>query len=88
MIWRIDTYQNLYANNCSGIVTSRKRKLREIYAISGTEDAIPNSFATLEAPPTTTAETKFLELSDILQYVYYPIPTPFEVEIFFLRFGN
>jgi chromatin modification-related protein VID21 len=68
---RIDAYQNHRANNCSGIVTSRKRKLRELYAIA-TSDDVPITITTLpppEEPPTTTEEVEFLELSDILQCV-------------------
>ena len=83
MTLRIDTCQNHYANNCSDVVKSRKRKLKEVYQISQSEDAIPNiSFATLDAPTTTPEEAKFLEISDILQYVPYSVKPAFEVAIF------
>ncbi|KAB5558132.1 hypothetical protein GE09DRAFT_1058198 [Coniochaeta sp. 2T2.1] len=53
---------------CSAIVTSRKRKLRELFAVATEVDGIPNfDFADPDAPPTTQAEAKFLWDSDILQ---------------------
>ena len=88
MILCIDTYQNHYANNCSDVVKSRKRKLKEVYQITQSEDAIPNiSFATLDAPTTTPEEAKFLEISDILQYVSYSVKSAFEVVIFAAHYG-
>ncbi|KAK3313756.1 hypothetical protein B0H66DRAFT_643249 [Apodospora peruviana] len=52
----------------SSIVVSRKRKLRELFAVATEEDGIPNhDFSNPDAPPTTTAEAKFLFESDILQ---------------------
>ena len=47
---------------------SRKRKLRELFAVATDEDAIPNhDFSNPDAPPTTPAEAKFLIEYDILQ---------------------
>jgi chromatin modification-related protein VID21 len=55
---------------CSAIVTSRKRKLRELFAVATAVDGIPNfDFGDPDAPPATQAEAKFLFDSDILQYV-------------------
>ncbi len=55
----------------SSIVRSRKRKLRELFAVATEGDAIPNhNFADPNAPPTTPAESQFLIETDILQYVY------------------
>jgi chromatin modification-related protein VID21 len=52
----------------SSIVQSRKRKLRELFAVATDEDAIPNhDFSNPDAPPTTPAEAKFLIECDILQ---------------------
>ncbi|KAK4447036.1 chromatin modification-related protein eaf-1, partial [Podospora aff. communis PSN243] len=50
----------------SSIVRSRKRKLRELYAIATVEDAIPSfDFCDPDAPPTTPAEQKFLDDTDL-----------------------
>lgn len=55
----------------SSIVRSRKRKLRELYALATDGDAALNTTAfDLDAPPSTQAETKFLIETDILQYVH------------------
>lgn len=55
------------------IVQSRKRKLRELFAVATDETAIPNhDFSDPDAPPTTPAEAKFLSECDILQYVCSP----------------
>jgi len=55
---------------CSSIVTSRKRKLRELFAVATENDGIPNfDFANPNAKPTTPAESQFLLQTDILQYV-------------------
>ncbi|KAM7192782.1 chromatin modification-related protein eaf-1 [Naviculisporaceae sp. PSN 640] len=52
----------------SSIVTSRKRKLRELYAVATAEDGIPNfDFSDPDAPPPTEAEGKFLLECDISQ---------------------
>lgn len=49
---------------------SRKRKLRELFAVATEEDGIPNhDFSNPDAPPITPAEAKFLIDTDILQYV-------------------
>lgn len=49
---------------------SRKRKLRELYAVATEQDGLPNhDFSDPDAPPTTPAEAKFLIGCDILQYV-------------------
>ena len=53
---------------CSAIVTSRKRKLRELFAVATEVEGIPNfDFSNPDAPPATPAEAKFLFDSDILQ---------------------
>jgi hypothetical protein len=58
----------------SGIVTSRKRKLREFFAVCDNDGPIPQlNFSNIDAPPTNTAEAHFLEVTDILQYVALPI---------------
>ena len=55
---------------CSAIVTSRKRKLRELFAVATQVESLPNeAFANTDAPAPTPAENKFLHDSDILQYV-------------------
>ncbi|KAK7987623.1 hypothetical protein PG989_007938 [Apiospora arundinis] len=49
-------------------VRSRKRKLREVYAVATVEDGLPNiSLLNPDAPPTNLAESRFLEVSDILR---------------------
>lgn len=54
----------------SSIVTSRKRKLRELFAVATHADALPqDAFGTTDAPAPTPAEWNFLQASDILQYV-------------------
>ncbi|POR39072.1 Chromatin modification-like protein EAF1 [Tolypocladium paradoxum] len=55
-------------NDCSAIVTSRKRKLRELFAVATQVDALPDDgFANPDAPAATPAEWQFLQASDILQ---------------------
>lgn len=55
---------------CSSIVQSRKRKLRELYAVATDEDGIPNlDLSNLDAAPTAPAETSFLIDTDFTQYV-------------------
>jgi hypothetical protein len=67
---RIDAYSYHDADDCSVIVTSRKRKLREFFAVCDNEGPLPQiDLTNPDAPPTTLAETRFLEVSDILQYV-------------------
>lgn len=59
--------------NSSGIVTSRKRKLRELFAVSENELQLPTvSFKNPDVPPISAAEARFLDVTDILQYVYIP----------------
>ena len=54
----------------SAIVTSRKRKLRELYHVATEPNGLPNfDFTNPDAPPTTPGENQFLVDSDILQYV-------------------
>ena len=54
----------------SGIVTSRKRKLREFFAVCDNDGPIPQiNLSNVNAPPTNAAEAYFLEVTDILQYV-------------------
>ena len=63
------------------ITTSRKRKLRELFAVATDEDGIPNhDFSDPDAPTTTPAEKTFLIESDILRYV----TTPLDVTAHFL----
>ncbi|KAJ9151730.1 chromatin modification-like protein vid21 [Pleurostoma richardsiae] len=52
----------------SAIVTSRKRKLRELFAVATEVNGIPDhDFSNPDAPPTNPAEAKFLFECDILQ---------------------
>ncbi|KXH48864.1 hypothetical protein CNYM01_04880 [Colletotrichum nymphaeae SA-01] len=52
----------------SSIVTSRKRKLRQLFAVATEGDALPtNDFANPDAPPATAAEIQFLQGCDISQ---------------------
>jgi hypothetical protein len=54
----------------SGIITSRKRKLREFFAVCDNDEPIPQiNLSNVDAPPTNAAEAYFLEVTDILQYV-------------------
>ena len=54
----------------SSIVRSRKRKLRELYAVATDGDGALNlNKFDVDAPPTKPGETKFLLDTDILQYV-------------------
>lgn len=55
----------------NAIVTSRKRKLREFFAVTNQVDPLPqDAFANPDAPATTAAEWQFLQTSEILQFVY------------------
>ncbi|KAG9239705.1 hypothetical protein BJ875DRAFT_413578 [Amylocarpus encephaloides] len=55
-------------NEISGIVFSRKRKLRELFAVCDNEGPIPQpQYRTPDAHPTCIAETRFLEVTDILK---------------------
>ncbi|KAL7948367.1 hypothetical protein V8C42DRAFT_248141 [Trichoderma barbatum] len=55
-------------NEFNAIVTSRKRKLREIFAVATQVDGLPqDAFANPDAPATTAAEWQFLQTSEILQ---------------------
>ncbi|GJN66616.1 MYB and HSA domain-containing protein [Purpureocillium lilacinum] len=55
-------------NECSAIVTSRKRKLRELFAVATQVDPLPDhGLANPDAPAATPAEWQFLQASDILQ---------------------
>ncbi|PNY24017.1 Chromatin modification-like protein EAF1 [Tolypocladium capitatum] len=52
----------------SAIVTLRKRKLRELFAVATQVDPLPDDgFANPDAPAATPAEWQFLQASDILQ---------------------
>jgi chromatin modification-related protein VID21 len=69
---------------CSSIASSRKRKLRELFAIAAADrDGIPNfDLSDPDAPPTAPAEEKFLNEADILQYVtlsQYTVFIPFSL---------
>lgn len=53
----------------SAIVTSRKRKLRELFAVATHVEGLPHDgFTKVDAPATTQAEADFLQANDILQY--------------------
>lgn len=55
---------------CSAIVASRKRKLRELFAVATQTESLPqDAFANPDAPATTAAEWQFLQTSEILQCV-------------------
>ncbi|PHH68252.1 hypothetical protein CDD82_693 [Ophiocordyceps australis] len=65
-----DLSRNLQSrrNECSAIVTSRKRKLRELFAVATHVSTLPNDgFANPDAPAATAAEWQFLQASDIVQ---------------------
>ncbi|KIN03844.1 hypothetical protein OIDMADRAFT_143331 [Oidiodendron maius Zn] len=52
----------------SGIVTSRKRKLREFFAVCDNDGPLPQiKYENPDAPPTSAAEAHFLEVCDVLQ---------------------
>ena len=54
----------------SAIVTSRKRKLRELFVVASQVDPLPDdAFTNPDAPAATQAEWQFLQANDILQYV-------------------
>ena len=72
MLRRIDACILQYANGCSGIVISRKRKLRELYAVCDNEGPIPQiTYSNPDEPPNTLAENRFLEVTDLLKYVQH-----------------
>ncbi|KAK4217388.1 chromatin modification-related protein eaf-1 [Rhypophila decipiens] len=57
-----------YRAESSSILTSRKRKLRELFAVAADQDGIPNfDFSDPDAQPKAEAEAKFLFECDILQ---------------------
>ena len=63
--------KNMVLTIQSSIVTSRKRKLRELFAVATHAESLPqDAFANPDAPTTTQAEWQFLQANDILQYVY------------------
>jgi hypothetical protein len=73
LIGRIDACRHHGADNCSGIVASRKRKLREFFAVCDHDGPIPQiKLTNIDAPPTSAAEARFLDVTDILQYVISP----------------
>lgn len=56
----------------SAIVRSRKRKIRELFAVATVEDGIPSlSLVNPDAPPTNAAESKYLDACDLSKYVSY-----------------
>ena len=62
---------------CSSILTSRKRKLRELFAVATDEDGLPSyNFSNPDAPPATPAEKIFLTECDISLYVPLSYKTP------------
>jgi chromatin modification-related protein VID21 len=57
-------------NESNAIVASRKRKLRELFAVATHAEGLPHDgFSKPDAPPSTQAELDFLQGNDILQYV-------------------
>jgi hypothetical protein len=69
----------------SGIVTSRKRKLREFFAVCDNDGPIPQiNLSNVDAPPTNAAEVHFLEVTDILQYAALSICGGLKSSRFFL----
>ncbi|KAG9240608.1 hypothetical protein BJ878DRAFT_278820 [Calycina marina] len=51
------------------IIISRKRRLREAYAVFNTVDPVPAvSYASFDQPPDNAEEQKFLDLADITQH--------------------
>lgn len=55
-------------HECSSIVTSRKRKLRELFAVATQVENLPHTvLANPDAPTTTPAEWQFLQANDIFQ---------------------
>lgn len=79
---------------CSAIVTSRKRKLRELFAVATQIDPLPkDAFANPDAPAATNAEWQFLQTNDISQYVppdFYTMKNTslrFAIPIYFPCFG-
>jgi hypothetical protein len=80
MIWRIDAYYLQRANCFSEIVTSRKRKLREFFAVCDNEGPIPQiKYPHADAPATSVAENRFLEVTDILKYVQHGLESHIHV---------
>ncbi|KXJ97437.1 hypothetical protein Micbo1qcDRAFT_156326, partial [Microdochium bolleyi] len=71
---------------CTSIVRSRKRKLRELFAVATTTDGVPkHSLADPDVQPPTAAELEFLQHCDILQgkkFSEHAIPTrpPFRLD--------
>lgn len=62
----------------SSIVTSRKRKLRELFAVATHSESLPHPVLTNpDAPTTTPAEWQFLQANDVFQYVVVPWPMLF-----------
>jgi hypothetical protein len=60
------------------IVTSRKRKLRQLFLVATEADGLPSvDISNPDAPPATPAEILFLQGCDILQYVLPVLSTPF-----------
>ncbi|RFU26753.1 hypothetical protein B7463_g9586, partial [Scytalidium lignicola] len=52
----------------SGIVASRKRKLREFFAVCDAQGPLPQiTYLDVDAPPTSATEAHFLDVCDILQ---------------------
>lgn len=55
---------------CSAIIASRKRKLRELFAVAtGADGQSCDGFTNPDAPPATPAEAHFLQANEIVQYV-------------------
>ncbi|QGI67022.1 hypothetical protein CEK26_010977 [Fusarium fujikuroi] len=75
-------------NECSSIVTSRKRKLRELFAVATQSEGLPHPVLTNpDAPTTTPAEWQFLQANDIIQgktlnEASIPARPPISLELF------
>ncbi|TAQ87857.1 hypothetical protein B7494_g3831 [Chlorociboria aeruginascens] len=68
MLRRGDAYKKKCADYNSGIVTSRKRKLREFFAVCDEEGPLPQfNILDSDASALNAAEAHFLDVSDILQ---------------------
>lgn len=67
-----DSNETIFAllTHASSIVTSRKRKLRELYDVATPDHGGPNAAsANYDAPTPSQAELQFLHHCDILKYV-------------------
>src|SRR6478736_926194 len=73
----------------SSIVTSRKRKLRELFAVATQSEGLPHPVLTNpDAPTTTPAEWQFLQANDIIQYVLRYHCAFFQIDLRACRSAN